>query len=337
MSKHKVWSLVSSSTGKLTATYLGIIMAMSISFSIVFYNTSSQQFDRPLPPTNGIFNPVTNDNVDRTDIREFIQQRFQETREALLIRLIWLNFLALGLGGLFSYALARWTLQPIEESLEAQNQFVTDASHELRTPLTLLQTSNEVAKRKSKLSKSETDTLINQNIEEIKKLKDLTNSLLDLLKNDSKDISKMASSIQDIVADSMGAVVNLAQSKDIEIEDKTPPIEIETEPNLLSRVITILLDNAIKYSDKGKKITVSAKRTDGHVDIQIKDQGIGMKASDIPFIFRRFYRADKSRTSQDTAGYGLGLAIADKITTKLGGKITVDSKLGKGSTFTIRL
>ena len=145
------------------------------------------------------------------------------------------------------------------------------------------------------------------------------------------------SSIQDIVADSLGTVVTLAQSKDIEIEDKTPPIEIKTEPMLLSRVITILLDNAIKYSDKGKKITISAKRTDGHVDIQIKDQGIGMKASDIPFIFRRFYRADKSRSSQDTAGYGLGLAIADKVTTRLGGKITVNSKLGKGSTFTIRL
>lgn len=337
MSKHALWSLMSSSTGKLTATYLGIIMVMSIGFSIVFYNTSSQQFDRPLPPTNGVVNPIANDNYNRNDVREFIQQRFQETRDALLIRLMWLNLLALVLGGLFSYALARWTLCPIEESLEAQNQFVTDASHELRTPLTMLQTTNEVAKRKSKLTKAETNILIDQNIEEIKKLKDLTNSLLELLKNDSKDIGKVASNIQDIVAESMGTVVNLAQSKDIEIEDKTPPFEIKTEPTLLSRVITILLDNAIKYSDTGKKITISAERTDGYVGIQISDQGIGMKASDIPFIFRRFYRADKSRTSQDIAGYGLGLAIADKIVNKLGGKIAVESKLGKGSVFTIRL
>lgn len=337
MSKHKVWSIVSSSTGKLTATYLGIIMAMSIGFSIVFYNTSSQQFDRPLPPTNVVFSPISNDNLNRTDIREFIQQRFQETRDALLVRLIWLNILALGLGGLFSYALARWTLRPIEESLEAQNQFVTDASHELRTPLTLLQTTNEVAKRKNKLSKSETDALLSQNIEEIKKLKDLSNSLLDLLKNDSTDISMVNVGIQDIVAESMGNVVGLAQSKDIEIEDKTPQLEIETEPALLSRVLTILLDNAIKYSDNGKTVTISAKRIDGHVDIHVKDEGIGMKASDLPFIFRRFYRADKSRTSQDTSGYGLGLAIADKITKKLGGKITVSSKLGEGSVFTIML
>lgn len=337
MSKQKLKLLFNSSTGKLAATYLAIIMAMSIGFSIVFYNTSSQQFDRPLPPTTGFFSPSIGDAVSRSDVRDFIEQRFAETQDALLARLIWINLLALCLGGVFSYVLARWSLRPIEESVEAQNQFVSDASHELRTPLTMLQTINEVALRKDKLTKAETTKLLKQNITEVKTLKDLTNSLLDLLKNDGLDVETVAANIQDIVAESMGNIVSLAQSKDISIEDKTPNITINTEPTLLERIITILLDNAIKYSDSGKKITIFATQSDNYIEISVKDQGIGIKASELPYIFRRFYRADKSRTSQDVSGYGLGLSIADKLITKLGGKLSATSKPGKGSTFTVKL
>ncbi len=337
MDSQRLRSILTSSTGRLAATYLVVIMCMSIGFSIVFYNTSTQQFNRPLAPANVAFGTITSGSNVRGDVRDFIVQRFEETSRALFIRLIWINLFALIAGGGLSYVLARWTLRPIEEGLEAQNQFVTDASHELRTPLTLLQTSNEVAKRKGRLSVSESNTLLDQNIEEVKKLKTLTDSLLDLLKNESDSIRTEDSNLQDIVSDSMSTVVALAQSKNIEIEDKTPPLNITTESALLSRVITILLENGLKYSDIGKKITISATHTEKQTAIEIADQGIGIKASDLPHIFNRFYRADKSRTSQDAAGYGLGLSIAEKIIRKLGGTITVQSTPGVGSVFTIRI
>lgn len=97
------------------------------------------------------------------------------------------------------------------------------------------------------------------------------------------------------------------------------------------------MDNAIKYSPKGKKITLTSKRSDRSITFEIKDEGYGIAKEDIPHLFDRFYRADKSRTKSEASGYGLGLAIAKEIVEKHHGTISVDSKLGQGTSVTIRL
>ena len=104
----------------------------------------------------------------------------------------------------------------------------------------------------------------------------------------------------------------------------------------LERLLTILLDNALKYTLSNKDIFLKVSENEHNLKIEVSDQGRGIKNEDIPHIFERFYRADKSRNRQ-SGGFGLGLALAKDIVQKYNGKITVDSKFGKGSTFMVTL
>jgi len=339
--RQKLSKLLNTPTMRLAAIHLSIIMLLSISFSIVFYNTSDRQFSRPFPlpsAQSSVPSPINGfNNGFNSQIREAIDARFNETRQALFIKLIWINFGALFFGSMLSYLLARWSLRPIEESVEAQTQFLSDASHELRTPLTVLQTTNEIALRKQKIPSDAARDLIEHNVEEVKKLRDLSNMLLDLLKNDNQDVVSSPANLQDVVSEAMSPVVVIAQEKNITIEDTVPNMQVKTNAPLLARIVTILLDNAVKYSDKDSEVVISASELGNKVQLHVTDKGIGIRASDLPLIFRRFYRADKSRSASDVQGYGLGLSIAEKIAKQLGAKLSAQSSVGSGSTFTIEL
>lgn len=331
-----------STTGRLAMTYLGIIMLMSIGFSLVFYNTSAGQLGRQIPPSS-VFNsqtsifPEASPIANRAEIEAFLHQRIAEGRDALRIRLIGLNVLALIGGGALSYMLARRTLKPIEEAMEAQVQFIGDASHELKTPLTAIKTSNEVAMRKPKLSLPEAKEIIKQNTEDVSKLQALTDGLLRLVNNKNSDHSIKPVPLQEAAAEAMNQVVQLAQTKDISVNDEVPNIKVLANQQSLAQAITILLDNAIKYSEPKTVITIGGSSNAKSAYLTVSDQGIGIRATDLPHIFKRFYRADRSRNKQQYDGYGLGLSIADKLITQQHGEITADSTLGHGSTFTIKL
>ena len=322
-------------------TYLTIVMLMSISFSVVFYHTTSSELDRQLPPES-----LFEDTIDKRDggsgkpppeLNEFFQTRIHEGQESLLLRLISLNLLVLALGTVASYYLSRFTLKPIEEAMESQSQFISDASHELRTPLTALKTTNEVALRKTKLSEKEARKLIELNIEEIINLQNLTEGLLKLLASDAKQISVSGVKLHDIISQSINNVIHQAQAKKISIEDLVKNISFTADKPSIVQVLTILLDNAVKYSPEGSIITLSSEQNKKNILIHVKDRGQGIKAKDLKNIFKRFYRADQSRSKQNINGYGLGLPIAQKIMNLQGGAISVKSEVEKGSTFTIMI
>lgn len=130
----------------------------------------------------------------------------------------------------------------------------------------------------------------------------------------------------------------IAAEKDIKI---TASIQKETtvygDEVSLSQLISILLDNAIKYSERGKDIKIVSKKEGRYATISISDRGIGIKDEDIPRIFDRFFRADQSRSKNQINGYGLGLSIAQKIVSVHKGKIEAKSIPEKGTTFTIKL
>lgn len=333
--KQQLISFLATPTAKLAMTYLAIIMLMSISFSVIFYNTSARQFDRPIPIPGQAVSPMQDREIFNSQVRRVIEQRLRETRQDLLVRLVWINVSTLLVGSGISYILARRSLRPIEEAMEAQSQFISDASHELRTPLTVLQTTNEVALRKKKLPEKSARELIAHNVQEVIKLRDLSNTLLELLKDDRSDIEIKAVDLQTVISDSLGHIVAVAQAKNITINDKVDRVKILSNKKLLSRIVAILLDNAVKYSDSGQTVTLSTEIKGKQVYLKITDNGQGIKASDMPHIFRRFYRADKSRTSNETSSYGLGLAIADKISKRINIKIEVLSEPAKGSTFSL--
>ena len=336
----RIRQLFNAPTFRLAAIHLMIIMLMSVSFSVIFYHTSDRQFSRPIAPmaTQNIPSSPFGDFAGRFDreLRNALDERFNQTRQELLLLLVWINIVTLLLGAIISYVLARWSLRPIEAAMDAQIQFVSDASHELRTPLTVLQATNEVALRKSKLSAADARELATHNVEEVKKLRDLTNTLLDLLKH-TDTVAFETVNLQNVVSEAMTFVVTPAQEKNIVVEDTVPHIHAQTNHALLVRILSVLLDNAVKYSPRDTRITLSATRSGKKVLLHVTDQGIGIEDSELPLIFRRFYRADKSRGKETTHGYGLGLSIADKIARQLGANITVKSQVGTGSTFTVEL
>ena len=276
-------------------------------------------------------------DFDPSAIDTLLRQRAEEGREALITRLVMINVGALLVGAVLSYALARRSLSPIERTMDAQKQFVSDVSHELRTPLTALLATNEVALRGTKLSATESKELITHNIEEVQKLHRLTDSMLDLLKHDASVLTVAPVTLQDVVRDAMNSIVQLASNKDIKIDDQTGSQIVLADSFNLTRVVTILLDNAIKYSPTGSTIHLTSAIQGKRVVLMVRDEGIGIDPQDMPHIFTRLYRADKARGSSETGGYGLGLAIAVQVMERMQGSIHADSIPGSGSTFTLSL
>lgn len=328
-------SFLRSTTARLAVSYLAVIMVLSLSFSFVIYKTSSHELDRQIPPSS-LFTAGSGVAGDDFGYHHFFEQRADEARGRLIGRLVLLNLLVLVVGAGLSYYLARRTLEPIEDAMAAQSRFVTDASHELRTPLTAILTSNEVALRKPRLNLAQAKQVIASNIEEMSRLKLLSDGLLSLSRQDVP-IDPKPISLQDCAAEAMNQVLAAAQAKHIAIDDKVPKLKVMGDAAGLTQAITILLDNAIKYSPEKSTIYLEAGKDDKQASLTVRDEGIGIAASDLPYIFDRFYRADLARTASTNGGHGIGLSIAHKIVDQHQGQLSVASTPKKGSAFTIKI
>ena len=175
-------------------------------------------------------------------------------------------------------------------------------------------------------------------MEEIGKLESLSDALLNLAKFD--EVNKLEFrelNLDEIIAAAYEKVEGLAKKKEIEIEAKLVKSKMLGDKTSLTELFVILLDNAIKYSPKNSKILIGIKKERGHAAVKIRDRGIGIKASDLPYIFERFYRADQSRSKEKADGYGLGLSIAKRIVELHNGEISATSTPGKSSEFIVKL
>jgi len=337
---------------RLALTYLAIIMVLSVSFSLIFYRTSTVNLEiRVQPGQNALYvaqegevngmplnGPINHPQaVDVASLNAQLQKRTHQIKVSLSKRLILLNIGALTAGALFSYYLARRTLHPIEVATDAQARFASDASHELRTPIAALRVRNEVTLRKPNLTITEAREAIKTSIDQAIKLEKLSDGLLRLSRNDTSGIRSDSILVNEMVTEAINHVVVPAQSKHIKIDDTIPDMRVIADADSIIQVITILLDNAIKYSHGGSVVLVEATVEGKYCALHIKDMGAGIRATDLPHIFERFYRADYSRTKQGEQGYGLGLSIARKLIIQNKGRIAVQSVIGEGSTFSIYL
>jgi signal transduction histidine kinase len=232
--------------------------------------------------------------------------------------------------------LARRTLQPIQDALEAQSRFTSDASHELRTPLTAMQAEIEVALRDKSLTKEDARALLESNLEEVVKLRRLSDRLLQLASADN-EMELTPTSLEEVSIEALNRALPQAEAKNILITNEAGPLLVMGNSENLTDVVAILLENAIKYSPPKTTIRVQSQKHGKQALLRVKDQGQGIKASEIPHIFERFYRADQSRTGHSAGGYGLGLAIAKQIVTLHRGDIYCKSTPTKGTTFTVAL
>lgn len=320
---------------KLTAWYVGFVMLLSIPFSLGAYRFLTTELEQSL--TRQAQRLYARDGILISQ-NQFIDI-YNESRDRIFYNLLILNAGIVLVSGATSYFLAGKTLHPLEKAIDEQKRFIADASHELKTPLTTMRTEVEVALRDKKMTIKDAKELLTSNLEEIDKMKQLTNYLLSLSRyeNGEKDLDFSIIRIKDILARSIKLVHPKLEEKSITLKEETEDFALRGNDRSLEELFLILLDNAAKYSNPQTKVVIKSKRIRNYGIIEIKDHGMGIKSSDIPHIFDRFYRADTSRTKQKIEGYGLGLSIAKSIVDLHQGKIEVKSTLGKGTTFKIIL
>lgn len=313
---------------RIALSYLAVIMTLSLAFSMIIYAITSVQLNRPLPPGEHAQQPP--ELVERQFSRR-LEQRNRETRGLVIMSLVVLNGAMLLVGYWLSLLLARRTLAPIERAMRAQVQFVSDASHELRTPLTALMTTNEVALRKKTLDEKKARVVFQRNIDEVEKLRELTDNLLQLTQVDNQQIEKQAVDMAKLVRDTVDRYQPVADKKQVVLDVQVPSVNHVVAVVAVTQILGTLIDNAIKYSPSGSTVVI---RLDGQT-LSVVDQGIGIAKQNQAKIFNRFYRSDEARTRGHNSGYGLGLAIARAVADKNGYQLSVKSKLGQGSTFSL--
>jgi two-component system OmpR family sensor kinase len=220
-----------------------------------------------------------------------------------------------------------------EETLARQRRFAADASHELRTPLTSIsgyaQMLEEWGLRDPQTAREGVAAIRHES----ERMQRLVEGLLALTRGDEGAPLEIGD--HDLAAVAEEATRTAANEKTaIEYLPAKQPVNAPFDRERIRQVASILLDNAVKYTPDGGKVTLAVREKNGWAELEVSDTGVGIPEDQLPLIFERFYRVDPSRA---TAGFGLGLSIARQIAEAHGGRIEVESTPGEGSTFTLLL
>lgn len=225
----------------------------------------------------------------------------------------------------------------LERTEKLRRNMVADVAHELRTPLSNVRGYLEAIR--DGVIKPDANTIRSLS-EEAMLLSRLVDDLQDLALAEAGELKLVCQTedVSELVNQTVATVQAQATAKglsvSIDLSDRLPPVNIDY--HRISQVLRNLLENAVAHTAKGGAITVAAKQQDNWVELSVTDTGEGIPADDLPNIFERFYRVDKSRT-RATGGSGLGLTIAKRLVEAHGGKIEVQSELGKGSRFSFTI
>jgi signal transduction histidine kinase len=306
---------------KLTAYYVFIMSIILIIFSGALIYTIDINIEENLS--------------GKIIITENVENPLDHTTDEIENLIYYIDGILLMIIAILSYFLAGRTLKPINDNLNAQKQFSTDASHDLRTPISIIISESEVAlsENNNKYFKN----VIQSNLEEAKKMSKLVNDLLLISRGEDKDINNIYTRID--LHNFMNKIVSKmkvqALNKGLTLVISNY-IKIFTKVNIsnFERAILNILQNAINYTNKGGiKVTVTDDNKKAY--IEISDTGVGIKEEDLPFVFDRFYKAEHSRNDQ--SGSGLGLCISKQIITEHNGGIEIKSKVNVGTTITISI
>ena len=242
---------------------------------------------------------------------------------------------AVGIMIVISYLLGSFfaarSMTYIERSYEKQKKFVSDAAHELRTPLAILCSYIELLEYNPKKKNMIADIK-----SEIQQMNELVDKLLSIAGYDNLTIvlQKEFLSLNDMISDAVRSMRQLCPEAVFNFADTDVKVKLKADKVMLRQLFNILLDNAVKYTNDDKKIDIKLYKQVSNVKIVVKDNGIGIKKEDLPYVFDRFWRAEKSRHQKSL---GLGLSIAEAVVKLHHGFISVDSRVGEGTTFEIVL
>jgi len=227
------------------------------------------------------------------------------------------------------------TFARLETAFAQQQQFTSDAAHELRTPVSVMLTQTQTALNRERSGAEYRETL-EACQRASQRMRKLIESLLELAHLDAgqKTLKRLRFDLSPMANDCVELVRPLANERGVKILSELAPLEITGDSERLAQVVTNLLANAIQYNRPGGEVRVKLKSQGGLAVLTVTDTGLGISTEDLPHVFERFYRVDKSRSFGQT---GLGLSISKAIVEAHGGTIEVSSKSNVGTTFTVRL
>jgi signal transduction histidine kinase len=241
----------------------------------------------------------------------------------------------IGIGGLLY---ARSTLRPIRESVAAQKRFVADASHDLRTPLAIMKAEFEVTLRRPDLDEDARPVLLS-GLEEVDRMSSMVEDLLTLSRIDARQ-ERLAREPLDLVAlarQTVDELGNLAATGGVLLRtDATGDAPAVGDEGHVRRALRNVVRNAVEHSPSGATVEIAVRRTPRGAEVVVADHGEGMPPEVVAHVFDRFYRGDAAR-SQERGGSGLGLAIARWALRGMGGDLTVESRVGAGTSMTLTL
>lgn len=261
----------------------------------------------------------------------------QAMRNLILI-LFGIGTLSLGAFLCISLFLFRKALQPVERAWAQQRRFVADASHELKTPLTVILANLGILLAHPEDSIAQHRQWVVNSREEAERMKSLVEDMLFLAQSDAGAVPAETELVNfsDLCLSSLLSFEAVAFEQGIRVRsDIEPDLYLQGVEAQLRQLIGILLDNAVKYAGESGWLRVALTRTDGRPTLVVSNSGDPIPEKDLPHIFDRFYRVDEARTG-DSGGYGLGLAIAQRIVCNHGGRISIESSQEQGTVLRIR-
>jgi heavy metal sensor kinase len=229
----------------------------------------------------------------------------------------------------------------LERSFAALRRFTADASHELKTPLTVVRAGVERAITRPDIT-PETLAPLEETLQQVNRMTELLDSLLTLARADEgrAELHREPVDLRQIIEEAGETGELLAEHAGVGMEIRLPadPILVSVDRSRVRQLALNLIENAVKYTPRGGQVSVELGTNDGRAVFTVADTGIGIAPGDLPHVFDRFWRADSARTrTSERAGSGLGLAICKWIAEAHGGTIEVQSRPGRGTTFTVGL
>ncbi len=234
------------------------------------------------------------------------------------------------LGRSFNDMMAR-----VEQSFERQRLFAVNAAHELKTPLAAIIANLEVLRVGDRPTIAEYEAALDDVMADAHRLARLIQDLLDLQKSLEKDQYEHIGA-SDLVGEVIASLVDIAAAKNVCVEEHLSDAIVDGDRELLRRVFFNLVENAVKYNKDGGRVDIEGIGDDTQTVVRIRDTGMGIPEADLEKVFQPLYRVEPSR-SREMGGSGLGLAIAKSIVERHGGRISMESRLGRGSEVTVTL
>ena len=246
-------------------------------------------------------------------------------------------FLSIGAILIISIRLSSLAARPLEQAIEMERNFVADISHDLKTPITIVLANNGIIKANKKAKIEDQMQWIESTEEAAKNMMELVNEMLTLSEVESlgKKVERYSVSLSSVCEKCTLQLESIAYEQNVEIiSDISENIDILSTNEYTERICSGLIENALKYSSANGNIDVKVYKDKKSAVLSVRNTGSYINENDLPHIFERFYRADKTRSQ--TKGHGLGLPIIKQMTELVGGSIDVESSPDEGTVFTVR-